>query len=327
MRMRNLQNQPLELSTLFLYSKQQVEHVQMYQQQQQQQGCQNLNMSSSGFYSSSADLTQASNNPNVTTNAPLILFTTGSSSSKIKHKQFKLNVYGINEIRDNVNEHEFNNNMNNKSNTTDSKTNNTNSIQVKVTQETTVQQVIEQILSKIDKNSLSSFREKKNFYLVQQVERRWSNSNNSGGGGAAAAGLNDKSEKSGDSQQPQRNSWFRHQRTKSFSVFYNASILNYARQMASDNAKRVDKNGSNQYSPKDVKCLQYHEKIMEVQNKWTGNGRFIIKKKIIFSVSKRIFSLFHFIILKFKTIYKALRHEISREIMLFLKKFFKLKFY
>jgi hypothetical protein len=37
--------------------------------------------------------------------------------------------------------------------------------------------------------------------------------------------------------------------------------------------------------PKDIKILQNHEKIMEVQNRWTGNGKFIIKERENFTVS------------------------------------------
>jgi hypothetical protein len=36
---------------------------------------------------------------------------------------------------------------------------------------------------------------------------------------------------------------------------------------------------------KDIRILQNHEKLMEVQNKWTGNGKFIIKNKSTFLVS------------------------------------------
>ena len=36
---------------------------------------------------------------------------------------------------------------------------------------------------------------------------------------------------------------------------------------------------------RDVKYLQNHEKILEAQNKWTGNGRFIVREKSSFLVS------------------------------------------
>lgn len=96
-------------------------------------------------------------------------------------------------------------------------------------------------------------------------------------------------------------SFFQQERTKSLCVFYNSSILNYARRLqregknssretAISNAAAATANAvvaaasSTTNIPKDVKILQYHEKIMEIQNKWTGNGKFIVRAKTNFLV-------------------------------------------
>jgi hypothetical protein len=115
LRLRNNQNQHLELSTLFLYSRQQVEHVQQTQS----------NLSSSGIYSSSTDITSNF--------GPLF---SGASMSKVKHKQFKLTIYGLNGDVDDVYDASY-------SNLSASALG--SGVQVKVTQETTVHQVIEQV--------------------------------------------------------------------------------------------------------------------------------------------------------------------------------------
>ncbi len=46
---------------------------------------------------------------------------------------------------------------------------------------------------------------------------------------------------------------------------------------------------------RDIRLLQNHEKIMEAQDKWTGNGRFIIKNKRKFTVINQTFLIFIFI--------------------------------
>lgn len=86
---------------------------------------------------------------------------------------------------------------------------------------------------------------------------------------------------------------FKQQRTKSLCVFYNSSIVNYANNLKSStrNNKECRKlSNSNQRMQKDpirdMKILQNHEKILEAQNKWTGNGKFLIKEKSSFLVSK-----------------------------------------
>lgn len=248
LRLRNTQNQTLELSSLFLYTRQQVEHV------EQRLQCNNL--TSSAIFTSSNDISSKDL----------------SSSAKAKHKQFKLVIYGLNG---------------------DDEENDTG-VQVKVTQETTIQQVIEQALAKVDKSVASLFKEKKNYILVQQVDRHWSNSNNS-------SQLNniDGTYKS----IPKRNgrNSYQHLRTKSLCVFYNTNILSHAR--SNESKKTVTNVPSSSCNskllinqPKDMKILQYHEKIMEAQNKWTGNGKFIIREKSTFLVSlfkKNNNSFFH----------------------------------
>lgn len=141
----------------------------------------------------------------------------------------------------------------------------------------------------MDKNAASVFRERKNYILVQQVERRWSNAttNNQLNGDSV---LNDNRKSSSSSRRGTNRSSYQHQRTKSLCVFYNGtSILNYARAMGANDAKRASNanatNSKEILTPKDMKILQYHEKIMEVQNRWTGNGKFIIREKSTFLVT------------------------------------------
>lgn len=141
-------------------------------------------------------------------------------------------------------------------------------------------------LAKVDKAVAASFREKKDYILVQQVERRWSNTNaNNIEIMEPPAGINPKPSKRNQSQTSRFS--YQHQRTKSLCVFYNTSILNYARAMAENNKKNSTSGSSNKVtngSSKDMRILQMHEKIMEVQNKWTGNGRFILREKNTFLV-------------------------------------------
>jgi hypothetical protein len=101
-RLRNMQNESLELASLFVCTRQQVEHV------EQQSLLKQSNQVNSGLYSSTNDIISANNQ---------------SSMSKAKHKQFKLTVFGLNGDDED----------------------NDSGVQVKVTQETTVQQVIEQV--------------------------------------------------------------------------------------------------------------------------------------------------------------------------------------
>jgi hypothetical protein len=127
----------------------------------------------------------------------------------------------------------------------------------------------------------------KDLILVQQVDRRWSN-------------VNHISYKQSAFYAPSFRNIYqrisnRHQRAKSLcgSLQYSRnSIINYAIAMASDKS-----NLTTQMRPKDTKILQNHEKIMEIQNKWTGNGKFIIKEKdSTFVMVKSIFFLYKYYI-------------------------------
>jgi hypothetical protein len=51
------------------------------------------------------------------------------------------------------------------------------------------------------------------------------------------------------------------------------------------NSKGSGSQRSGSAKRRDMRVLQNHEKIMEAQDKWTGNGRFIIKNKSKFIVS------------------------------------------
>ncbi len=108
LKLRNTQNQTIELSTLFFYTRQQFEHV------QQQSTPSNLN-NLSNLNASKNDLTQAGIN-----NMSDILM----PQLQAKHKHFKLTVFGASADTDESGD---------------------NGLQVNVTQETNVQQVIEQV--------------------------------------------------------------------------------------------------------------------------------------------------------------------------------------
>jgi phosphatidylinositol phospholipase C epsilon len=102
-KLRNAQNQNIELSSLFVHSKQHFEHV-------QQQMSTNL-ASLSNINASKSDLMLLQSN-------------TSMPSIQAKHKQFKLTIYGVNGDTDESSD---------------------GSMQVNVTQETNIQQVIEQV--------------------------------------------------------------------------------------------------------------------------------------------------------------------------------------
>lgn len=110
LRLRNMQNHPLELASLFIHMRHQIEHVadQMLLSNQKTQQQQQPSLQS-GLFSSTSDL-----------NANSVI---GAGPKGGKHKHFKLTVYGLSGDDEE----------------------NDNGVQVKVTQETTVQQVIEQV--------------------------------------------------------------------------------------------------------------------------------------------------------------------------------------
>ena len=144
----------------------------------------------------------------------------------------------------------------------------------------------------MDKSVISNFKEKKDYILIQLVERRWSNNNSnnndtvSNACSYAAASVSKLTKYTNRMGRGKRSALYRHQRTNSLSAFYNTGLLSYARKTANNETKRSGAAcGSSESSGKDVRVLLYDEKIMEAQNKWTGNGQFIIRKKSNFAVS------------------------------------------
>jgi len=111
LRLRNTQNQPLELSTLFVYSKQQVEYIS------------NTNGSINGGLNSVSNTVSSSGGGGAGVGGTGSGMFVNEPFSKAKHKQFKVTVHGLN---------------------TDEEEKDTG-ILIKVTQDTTVQQVIEQV--------------------------------------------------------------------------------------------------------------------------------------------------------------------------------------
>jgi hypothetical protein len=156
----------------------------------------------------------------------------------------------------------------------------------------------------VNKSEAASFKDKKDYILLQRVERGWSNSSNTNNIPSAANETSAfasimKSLKSGgrnaiggNNNNNQRANVYHHQRTNSLCVFYNAGILSTGRNGPGNENKRLGPNENGYMPPRDVKILQYHEKIMEAQNKWTGNGQFFIRKKASFVVSSLFFNLF-----------------------------------
>ena len=119
------------------------------------------------------------------------------------------------------------------------------------------------------------------------MERRWSNCN------AAPSSYKIDDPDSNFARRPSANKArlsYQYNRTSSLSAFHNSTILNYAKNvMTSSSANEskknsIENNKKQSASPKNIKILQNHEKIMEVQNKWTGNGKFILMEKSNFLV-------------------------------------------
>ena len=135
---------------------------------------------------------------------------------------------------------------------------------------------------------------------MQEVEQSWSNTNiNNNVETNVASNTNKKNSGAGlilnrKSKNSVASVGYNKQRTKSLCVSYNTNIFSYAKAIAAKETKKISMSGSNQkfHSNKDLKILQNHEKILEIQNKWTGNGKFIIKAKSTFLVIK----LFYFYI-------------------------------
>lgn len=148
----------------------------------------------------------------------------------------------------------------------------------------------------MDKAAANSFKKNKDYILVQEVCNAWSNANDEpdadGDDPSTDLGCISAS-RSRISSSVSGNSKYRYQRTKSLCVFYNTNIINYAKSMASNNDPKSKKRasgsgisgGQNKVTHKEMKILQYTERIMEAQNKWTGNGKFILREKHTFLVS------------------------------------------
>ena len=125
--------------------------------------------------------------------------------------------------------------------------------------------------------------------LVQEVDSSWSKSNKDNINGEDLS-LNSMCAADKSNFSIASKTSYQQQRTKSLCVFYNTSIINYARAMATAKESRKISSSGSAYKlhANSVKILQGHEKIMEAQNKWTGNGKFIVKEKSSFLVSKTI---------------------------------------
>ncbi len=79
---------------------------------------------------------------------------------------------------------------------------------------------------------------------------------------------------------------YKQQRTKSLCVFYQNNIVNTVKATITSPRNSSSTSGvqGKKTPARDTRYLQNHEKILEAQNKWTGNGKFIIKEKTSFMV-------------------------------------------
>ncbi len=79
---------------------------------------------------------------------------------------------------------------------------------------------------------------------------------------------------------------YKQQRTKSLCVFYQTNIVNTVKATINSPRNLASTADRAKHPPvRDTRYLQNHEKILEAQNKWTGNGKFIVKEKTSFMVS------------------------------------------
>ena len=71
---------------------------------------------------------------------------------------------------------------------------------------------------------------------------------------------------------------YKQQRSMSLCIFYNANnIVNIARNTMAHTKDNLNSSTRiKDSSQRNRKILQNHEKILEVQNRWTGNGRLIV---------------------------------------------------
>jgi phosphatidylinositol phospholipase C, epsilon len=144
-RMRSIQNQPLDIASIFIFSRQQTEFLSPNL----------ISISPGGHNSGRGSMSNVVTSGGGAPNSPSLI-----DAPRIlpKHKHFMVNIYGLSSPTDDESDRD------------------NNGIQVKVTQETTVQQAIETALSILNKNS--NYFKEKNYVLVQEVERRWSNAQN-----------------------------------------------------------------------------------------------------------------------------------------------------
>lgn len=232
-KLRNNQNQPLEISSIFVYSRKKLENIDKINRLQT-----NL-ISNFTLFQSSNEINSSS-----------LL----SASSKSKQKLFKFLIYGLNGVNDDD-----------------------SGIQVKVNQDTTVFQVIEQALAKIDKNAAERFKEKQNFVLIQECDRKWS---------SHSANIESESSRSINYFKKKQLNSYRHLRTKSLCVFYNNSGLlasnkiNEKKNISNNLCVFDSKNSFNQIkSDKETKILEYGEKILDSFKNYNGSVKFVIRDK------------------------------------------------
>ena len=204
---------PLEISSLFLYTEQKLEHAQ------------------------NSALTSSS----ITTTSVGDIYI----KPQMKHKQFKVTIYGISSSDEDC-DSDF-------------------GVIVKVTQDTTVLQVIEEVLTKVDKR----LAESKDYLLIEEMEHGWISIDSQG-----------TSYSHHSTTTLYSNKFLQLTRNKTLSALLSNKTAEH------DGGKlRRSALINNKNTNKDIRILQNQEKIMEAQNKWTGNGKFIIKNKSTFLVS------------------------------------------
>jgi len=144
-----------------------------------------------------------------------------------------------------------------------------------------------QYLSKVNHRA-----DKKDYIVMQEVERTWTpnivNTKNSDNSLAIERkdSLNSivRSNKSNYSLASMAS--YKQQRTKSLCVFYQTNIVNTVKATINSPRNLASTADRAKHPPvRDTRYLQNHEKILEAQNKWTGNGKFIVKEKTLFMVS------------------------------------------
>jgi hypothetical protein len=259
-RLRNAQNQPLDLTTLFVCTRQQVERVVVEQ---------------SGATTTGAATTTATGGLTATGSAgPSPAASILDLKQQQKHKQFKVTIYYGPNGDDDDDE--------------------CGAVTIKATQETTAQQAIEQALPLLLKTK-TSLKEPEQCVLVQEVEKRWTNNNNNNNSNNTSSILDVLVRSRRDASAVIRrasSSSYQHQRTKSLCVNESGANSNSVNNLIGGKkaAKKQQLNNRNgivvaaaaakeNAPPLDTRVIHSQERILEAQNKWTGNGKFIIKDK------------------------------------------------